>query len=575
MSPASVLLLLVGLCAATEYYVKPTIPQETSCPRESCYTLDELAAKYLYASAVDVLTDNVTVIFLDGTHKLKGSVFVREVNDFTLLGAGGTNGESHVEINCKGRSSLFFDGIINLTITRITFSQCGALHEYVDLNFLQLESNIYALIFSDVFNLRLTWVVVKNSTSSAGILAVNVFGASVIDHSVFQGFGLPGNFDYNSLLNHINIWYENCNMTHYHSHRCSNKTESLLHAVSSHKLHIHNCVLRDGTSGSIGIILYHVGYNVELDLMNITALNGGGVGQEGDIYIDTGSVANYIVTLRDSYIGNCEAAAIYVASRRPEANLSRLIHIINSTIDKCATGVQIDYSSSPTITIPQIIIESCIIMNIGAGGYMHQPGLKIASDDAERTQPSLASELINCTFVGNQGTPIALHDSVIKGSDTLSFVNNTAYEGGAMAFYGKSYMSVSLEKNTQLLFTNNYAEHVGGAIFAEEMEYQGTCFLHLETHNSKCSDLRNNHQLSLIFTNNTAHNGGDAIYGGSLYHCNIGVCKVRNVISIPIVGLSLTTGILFNTTQDITQTFPSYLPHRLVSVCERMENLTV
>ena len=129
------LLLLVGLCAATEHYVRPTIPQETSCPRESCYTLDELAAKYFYSSATDVLVDNVTVIFLNGTHELKGSIFVREVNDFTVLGAGAIYGESHVEINCRGISSLVFDDIINLTITRITFSQCGVYNWYEKLDY--------------------------------------------------------------------------------------------------------------------------------------------------------------------------------------------------------------------------------------------------------------------------------------------------------------------------------------------------------------------------------------------------------------------------------------------------------
>ena len=103
----------MGLCAATEYYVKPTISQETSCPRESCYTLDELAAKYFSSSATDVLMDNMTVIFLNGTHELKSFIFVREVKDFTLVSAGG---ESHVQINCNGASSLVFDGIINLTI---------------------------------------------------------------------------------------------------------------------------------------------------------------------------------------------------------------------------------------------------------------------------------------------------------------------------------------------------------------------------------------------------------------------------------------------------------------------------
>ena len=90
-SPLSLLLMLLGLCAAAEYHVKP---KETSCPRESCYTMDELVTQYFNASATNNLMDNVTVIFLNGTHELKDSIFVREVNDFTMLGAGGIDGEA-------------------------------------------------------------------------------------------------------------------------------------------------------------------------------------------------------------------------------------------------------------------------------------------------------------------------------------------------------------------------------------------------------------------------------------------------------------------------------------------------
>jgi len=41
-----------------------------------------------------------------------------------------------------------------------------------------------------------------------------------------------------------------------------------------------------------------------------------------------------------------------------------------------------------------------------------------------------------------------------------------------------------------------------------------------------CSEL-NSRNLSLTFTNNTARNGGDAIYGGSLHSCNVATCYVR------------------------------------------------
>ena len=562
------LLLLVGLCAAAEYYVKPTIPQETSCPRKPCYTLDELATKYFYASATDVLTDNVTVIFLNGTHELKGSIFVREVNDFTLLGAGGANGVSHVEINCKGVSSLVFDGIINLTITRITISQCGALHEFenIHVHWPSRAPKINALMLSDVFNLRLTWVKIHNSTNS-GILGVNVMGTSVIDHSVFEGFNCV-RIQSNYKNYHIHIWYENCNQIHPTSHGCSNKSMNLLHAVKSHKLNIHNCVLKHGRhGGSVRITLHHDRYKVEVDLMNITAFNGGGTSYLGDISIDIYHKAYYYVTIRDSYISSSKGAAIYISvSPLSEAHLSQIVHITNSIIDKCAAGIAILYRKSSAIeSLPQIIFENCTIANINNG-----QGLRIHGTSAEQPQVLLELrnvyfknntfsqtggiwlnfckeiELVDCIFVGNQGTSIYLYYSTINVSGTLSFVNNTAYEGGAMAFYGESYMSVSLEKNTQILFTNNYAEHVGGAIFAEEPKDEGEtnlftleskdhlCFLQLATHNSKCSDLRNNYHLSFDFTNNTAHNGGHAIYGGSLHNCIAGQCK--DIKPIPIVG---------------------------------------
>ena len=151
------ILLPLGLCAATEYYVKPTTPQETSCPREPCYTLDELATKYFSIDATDVLVDNVTVILLSGRHELDGSIYVKEVDNFTLLGVN----EYPVEIKCKSVSSLVFVGILNLTITRITFSQCG--------NFSSLWETVAkgVLIFTDVFNLKMTWVVIRNSTEEA------------------------------------------------------------------------------------------------------------------------------------------------------------------------------------------------------------------------------------------------------------------------------------------------------------------------------------------------------------------------------------------------------------------------
>jgi len=140
---APILFTLLGLCAATEYYVTP---QENSCSRAPCYTLDELATKYFYTDATNVLMDNVTVILLSGTHELYGSLSVKVVSNFTLLGV---SGEHPVEIKCRDHvssCSLEFVGVHNLTITRIMFSQCGSFKSLISRGI--ITSGV--LIFMDV-----------------------------------------------------------------------------------------------------------------------------------------------------------------------------------------------------------------------------------------------------------------------------------------------------------------------------------------------------------------------------------------------------------------------------------------
>jgi len=129
-------------------------------------------------NATDVIMDNVTVILLSGTHELYGSLSVKDISNFTLFGV---SGEHPVEVKCRDHvflCSLEFVGVHNLTITRIVFSQCGDFETLPQ----KWRGARGVLIFIDVFNLKMTWVVIRNGTTDA-ICAVNVFGNSLIDHS--------------------------------------------------------------------------------------------------------------------------------------------------------------------------------------------------------------------------------------------------------------------------------------------------------------------------------------------------------------------------------------------------------
>ena len=112
------------------------------------------------------------------------------------------------------------------------------------------------------------------------------------------------------------IHYDNISLTH-NSHKFSGKLLPLLLAVNSHKLSIHNCVLKDSVSNSVSIDLQHAGYSVELYLTNITIVNGSNeLGFGGDIYIAAENQSNYLVTIKDSYINHSRGCAISLRLQR-------------------------------------------------------------------------------------------------------------------------------------------------------------------------------------------------------------------------------------------------------------------
>ena len=74
---------VLSLCGATEYYVRPSEPTNTSCPAQPCLTLNEYASN----SESYFTTSNIVFKFLPGTHLVNISISVRNVHNvsFTSL----------------------------------------------------------------------------------------------------------------------------------------------------------------------------------------------------------------------------------------------------------------------------------------------------------------------------------------------------------------------------------------------------------------------------------------------------------------------------------------------------------
>ena len=153
---------------------------------------------------------------------------------------------------------------------------------------------------------------------------------------------------------------------------------------------------------------------------------------------------------------------------------------------------------------------------------------------------------VNCIFSSNIGTPILAYNSNFTVEGTNTFVNNSGYQGGAMAFYENSQMY--LQNHTHITFKNNRAQRVGGAIYVysnpidhfeisvkcdgdpnpkkcrcdDNVNLKSKCFLYFNM--SVSSRILENLDIRLNFIDNTAENGG----GSSLYGERINICHVTN-----------------------------------------------
>ena len=121
----------------------------------------------------------------------------------------------------------------------------------------------------------------------------------------------------------------------------------------------------------------------------------------------------------------------------------------------------------------------------------------------------------NSSFKRNSISCLKLVNTHFTVNGTLTFENNSVYRGAALIFIDKSSLTISDEST--VLFKNNNAATTGGAIYIvssysyvptlDGLRTRSHCFLKVE---DKSKTAR------LIFQDNTASQGGDVLYGGSL-----------------------------------------------------------
>ena len=105
---------------------------------------------------------------------------------------------------------------------------------------------------------------------------------------------------------------------------------------------------------------------------------------------------------------------------------------------------------------------------------------------------------------------ISLYDHIYFQGYNI-FQNNSANLGGALYLY-TTY--VQLLPYTTLLFVDNHADYVGGAIYSSELMEKDSCFYNITSPSQS-------ETVKMVFINNTASYGGSSLYyGDNIYQCS-------------------------------------------------------
>ena len=116
------------------------------------------------------------------------------------------------------------------------------------------------------------------------------------------------------------------------------------------------------------------------------------------------------------------------------------------------------------------------------------------------------------------GGAIHAEDSTVNMTGTQSFIQNSALQGGAMAFSGNS--KLILTQPLQLNFKANLATTNGGAIFYDDVIPPSQC-TRSSNHEECFIELSSSFNIHLNFSNNTAGSSGSLVYGGNLDGCRL------------------------------------------------------
>ena len=255
----SLLLLLVpvfSLCGATEYYVRPTEPTNTSCPGQPCLTLSQ------YSKDSDHYFKSNTVFkFLPGTHRIDRPVLVTNIQNISFQSFHDQR-DQYPHVVAQFHSDF---EICRCDPNTIDCIPCDAIsfHEVADviikgINITVFTSNISGIILSNVSNISVQSTTVYSRSSNPCSFGILIYQAESVQVNLVGAYNFTVGF---FMEDASNVWITNIT-TRYN--------EDGIYLENIHNTEITNTTITH--NGKEGIKLLEVSYTF---LKRTTAMYNG------------------------------------------------------------------------------------------------------------------------------------------------------------------------------------------------------------------------------------------------------------------------------------------------------------
>ena len=553
------------LAQKTVIYVLPQDQPLIDCPVENCYYLTQLIKHDLPS---DQNMSNTTIALLPGTHiytsAINKVISVSNATNFILRAANSSLGAT---IKCNGSIGFKFSFITNLTITGIVFTKCGS---YQMCNFstghkrISSQSIVFTLFIDHSTDATVSKVTITDG-NGFGLIIMNPQGLTILTHS-YLSHNNHGNFYIHSrdnkdiALNDTIIMIFNSQFTN--------------SANSSYN----TCIPGPMSGHSFGarLIFQHSRYHIQVKMKNITVIQNDvniyvqytsfkttikinglkSVGKTSvlrfksvistksslsdseqenfttienshligaDIGFFSGSKTSKS-TINSIFFSNVSFESsqkrIFMCSQNITLKNITILNTLSGIIIKCSCQVHIKGTLSflrnngelfiykqINVTVHEnssIIFKHNNVNNGESPFYSIDSRIEFLANSLISFENNTGSQSGGMTFINTQ--------VIFKGGSQVSFLSNSGKRGGAMAFYTQSHLLFHGEITT-LTFIKNHASIAGGAIYVQDhidyiyairRGYQ-PFFSVIQTSDKK---------PYFYFSNNTAIQAGDALYGG-------------------------------------------------------------